>query len=377
MNGLSSATRIGMIGDLHGDIGALLTIAQALREHDVTVLVAVSDVGLLWPGENWSNNLTKVAKRLASSGQTLCWVDGNHEDHHRLGTFPVDAGGLRRLRPNLIHLPRGYRTSLDTGKTLAALGGANSIDFERRKDGVSWWAEESITDADLDTLGDTHADILIGHDAPLDLPSLDGVLTQTDRSWSTRALAYAEEGRRKFHQGFIRVSPSLYIGGHYHLPIDEVVGYFDDRHGFPTRVVLLDEVQGTGASCAILDLDTLGLDYFTSTGRALPAKPAQVTELTIGHGGRWLLDTIGSRHILDLDRRTIERLPGPDASPSTSDAVHCLRTLDVCRLGEPGRWTMKGGYLVDYYWHVSSIIRHIHRMPSLTDSPVTSSDRSR
>lgn len=48
---LTSANRIGLIGDLHGDVGALLTIARSMHENDVHILLALGDVGLLWPGK--------------------------------------------------------------------------------------------------------------------------------------------------------------------------------------------------------------------------------------------------------------------------------------------------------------------------------------
>jgi predicted phosphodiesterase len=281
---ISRATRIGLIGDLHGDVGALLAIARAMRERDVDVLLALGDVGLLWPGRNWSNQASKISKRLGSRHQVLYWVDGNHDDHRLLTSFAIAPDGTRPIRENVIHLPRGYRTTLASGRTLAALGGANSIDFEHRAEGVTWWPEEAITDADLQSLGTDHVDVLAGHDAPLDVPSLDRALASSDHSWSTQARAYAEEGRRRFHRGFLQVSPLLYLGGHYHQPIDEVVGYFGGAHGFRTRVVLLDMVQNEGASCAILDVHTLGLNYFTSRGRPVPTSPPQGIELTVATG---------------------------------------------------------------------------------------------
>ncbi|KQV05046.1 metallophosphoesterase family protein [Leifsonia sp. Root112D2] len=362
---LNMAAKIGLIGDVHGDLGAILDAATFMAERGVNVLLALGDVGLLWPGENGQQRLTKLSKRLADRGQTFYWVEGNHDDHHRLNQFPIAADGLRHLSERIVHLPRGYRTTLASGKSLAALGGANSIDRFLRTS-ASWWAEESITDDDLNTLGDEHADILVGHDAPLDILSLDRSLAATDRFWSQEALDYARQGRRMFHRGFLQTNPMLYLGGHYHQPIDEVVGYITDTITFASRIVVMDMVQHPDSACAaILDTDTLALEFFTLRGQALPAGPAQVVELTEKMSGRWLIHTIGSHHILDLDRRTIERRPGPNSIATTSDEVHYLRSLNTCRIGERGRWTMKGDYLTDYYWHASSAIRHIE---PLTDA---------
>jgi predicted phosphodiesterase len=358
--GLKSARHIGLIGDIHGDVGALLTIAKTMGEREVTVLLALGDVGVPWPGENWSNRLSKIAKRLAALDQIFYFVDGNHDDHNLLQTFQTGADGARELRPNIFHLPRGYRTVLASGKSFAALGGANSIDFAHRKENVSWWPQEAIDDVDLQVLGTTHADIMVGHDAPLNVSTLDIQLARTDQRWSHRGLTYARQGRRTFHKGFLQASPSLYLGGHYHLPVDEVVGYFDGTRGFASRVVLLDMVQGEGWSSAILDTRTLQLEFFTTAGVPVPPSPAQVTELSVEMTGRWLVESDGSWHRFNLDDLTVERVPRPGAARLAAiDRVCRIRTLDAVRIGEPGRWSLLSESVPDYVWHVSSVIQHI------------------
>ena len=133
--------------------------------------------------------------------------------------------------------------------------------------GRSVWAEESITEADLTKLGHEVADVLIGHDAPLDLPSLDAWLAATGHGWPPAGLKYSAEGRAMFHRGFQQVQPRLYLGGHYHRRIDELVTYSPGDREFQTRVVILD--QGGSASAtsqAILDVRTLELEYITRDG---------------------------------------------------------------------------------------------------------------
>ena len=74
-------------------------------------------------------------------------------------------------------------------------------------------------------LGHEKADVLIGHDAPLGLPSLDAWLAATDHGWPPAGLKYSAEGRALFHRGFLQVQPRLYLGGHYHRHIDELITY--------------------------------------------------------------------------------------------------------------------------------------------------------
>ena len=271
---LATATRIGFLGDTHGDLEHVLRVARTMAARRIRTLLVLGDFGFIWPRENTGNILNKLSKRLADRGQSLFFVDGNHEDFRRLLKFPVGADGLRWIRPNLAHIPRGYRTRLVSGRTLAALGGANSVDSVLRQEGYSWWAEEAITDADLAALGDDPADILIGHDAPMNLPTLDRRLAETAGLWPAAGREYAAAGRAVFHRGFIQVQPQLYLGGHYHRFIDETVAYGAGETGFVARVVILDKNGSKDAiSQAILDMATLELTFFGrdhSTATELP-----------------------------------------------------------------------------------------------------------
>ena len=264
---ISSARRIGFLGDTHGDMNHVLTVARMMSARGIELLVVLGDFGFIWPGYNWSVDIDKLSRRLRTTGQTLAFVDGNHEAFDLLYKFPVTDDGLRWLRPNIVHIPRGYRTVLASGATLAALGGANSIDVGHRVSGRSVWSEESITESDLANLGTAPAGVLIGHDAPLHLPTLDAWLAATDHGWPPAALKYSAEGRAMFHRGFLHAQPRLYLGGHYHRHIDEPVTYTTSETQFQTRVVILDE--GGSAfkiSQAMLDVETLELKYITRDG---------------------------------------------------------------------------------------------------------------
>ncbi len=256
---LSTADRIGFLGDTHGNMDHTLKAARHLANQDVRVLIVVGDFGFLWPGQNWGLNLAKLSRHLTRNNQTLYFVDGNHEGFPQLLGFPISQDGLRWVTPVIAHIPRGWRTTLASGRTMAALGGANSIDYQHRIPGRSWWPEETITDTDLTTLGTQPAEVMIGHDAPLNLPTLDRMLATTQQNWSTDALAYAAAGRETFHQGFLHVKPKLYVGGHYHLHVDDTVDYeTTDKQPFRCRVVLLNcDTTPLDQSTAVLDVHTL------------------------------------------------------------------------------------------------------------------------
>ncbi|MDY7542134.1 MULTISPECIES: hypothetical protein [unclassified Cryobacterium] len=92
-------------------------------------------------------------------------------------------------------------------------------------------------------------------------------------------------------------------------------------------------------------------------------EPQEVTALVGDEGGVWRVVTQGSSHILDLDAKTVTRIPGPGRPATFNDVTRPLRTLEECRVGESGRWTMMSDdEMTDFYWHVTSQIRRIERV---------------
>lgn len=91
-------------------------------------------------------------------------------------------------------------------------------------------------------------------------------------------------------------------------------------------------------------------------------------ELTGKEGGAWRVVTQGSSHILDLDAGTVTRIPGPGRPASVNDRARPLRTLEACRVGDAGRWTMfSDDVMIEFYWHVTSRIRRIEQMAVAPD----------
>lgn len=106
---------------------------------------------------------------------------------------------------------------------------------------------------------------------------------------------------------------------------------------------------------------TTGQDHPASDDVA--AESETVEELTGNEGGRWLITTLGSAHLIDLDRRTVCRFPGPNSAPSFNDVERPIRSLNHCRVGQVGYWTMVSfDFLLEYYWHRTSTIVRIERL---------------
>jgi len=266
---LSEADRIGVMGDLHGELDHAKLALKMFADKGVNVIVQLGDFGVIWPGPAWQADLEQLSQMLDENEQMLYFLDGNHEFFPRLLEFPVNADGLRWVSHNIAHLPRGYRIQIGDGtRTLAVLGGANSHDRQWRIAGESWWPEEQITDADLVALGTETADILLGHDSPA------GVHTRRGFGATTAEAEYAKESQTMFVRGMLQVRPKLTMGGHYHRHANAVMTMPADPP-FETRAVILDRDGASGISQAILDSRTLELEFFYRDGRTAVRRPEE------------------------------------------------------------------------------------------------------
>lgn len=253
-NRVQGVQRIGLVGDLHGNVNWAQGILQRLASLGIKHVFQVGDFGI-WPGLEGADYLRRVTSTVRRLGLCLWIIPGNHEDYSQI-TDPDDPeGGLERQILaegdgwEVALLPRGYAWELG-GRTFVALGGAPSIDFEMRKEGRSWWPEEMIRPSDIERLHrSAGADIMLCHDAP------DGGTLQVQRiidtpasqsMWSKEGLSYAAKGRMLMNHAYNVVKPKMFVHGHYHVP--------DMREGEDTTWISLGP-DGQRFNTAILDLE--------------------------------------------------------------------------------------------------------------------------
>lgn len=118
---------------------------------ETTYLIICGDFGGVWEYEE--NGEEKYwLDWLEEKPYTVLFVDGNHENHVKLNSMPVEewnGGKIHKIRPHVYHLMRGQVFTID-GKKIFTMGGAASHDKEWRKEGVSWWAEEIPSQEEFD-----------------------------------------------------------------------------------------------------------------------------------------------------------------------------------------------------------------------------------
>ena len=82
----------------------------------------------------------------------VLFIDGNHENHKALDTYPIvhwNGGRAHLIGNNILHLMRGEIFSIDN-KTFFCMGGGRSVDAYLRKEGKTWWPQEMPSKQDYD-----------------------------------------------------------------------------------------------------------------------------------------------------------------------------------------------------------------------------------
>ncbi|TFD67995.1 hypothetical protein [Cryobacterium ruanii] len=137
---LSTARRIGLLRDTLAGFEHVLIVSRILHARGIRTLVVLGNFGFVWPDHNCENGVDVLSGRLECRAQTLYFyfVDGIREGFTRLNQFPLADDGLRWLGPRIADIFLGWRTTLASGKTREALGGANFNDVAQRRRGASW-----------------------------------------------------------------------------------------------------------------------------------------------------------------------------------------------------------------------------------------------
>ena len=169
---------IFVTGDLHGHIDKSKLNTQFFpRQKDLTkddFVIIAGDFGGIWDesrSENW------LLHWLEKKRFTTLFVDGNHENFDLLNQYPVttwNGGKVHEIRPGILHLMRGQIFQIGA-VTFFTFGGADSVDKQFRKEGVSWWPQERPTEEEFEEGMNNLAkhnysvDYVISHTAPLNI----------------------------------------------------------------------------------------------------------------------------------------------------------------------------------------------------------------
>ena len=184
-----------IVGDVHGYFGYLNIL---INQKQPDLVICCGDFGY-WP------NVPSIKFKPKPQGSKILWIDGNHEDHWSLRDRKTDE-----LRKDVIYMPRGSTYTLDDGRKILFMGGADSIDKNVRRLGYDWFPEEVISQKDLENLPNEKIDIVISHTCPLELVGEMLGYRDKDIEPSNHALSYI----------YNRYNPKRWYFGHWHCHKD-------------------------------------------------------------------------------------------------------------------------------------------------------------
>lgn len=140
-------------GDTHGDIDFHKLNTKNFDPTGLTkndYVLVCGDFGVVWDGDGYDAYMQNWYNK---KPWTTLFVDGNHENHALLDSYPVEEwnGGLvHKISDSIIHLMRGQVYTID-GRKIFTMGGASSHDKAYRKENISWWAREVPSDEEFET----------------------------------------------------------------------------------------------------------------------------------------------------------------------------------------------------------------------------------
>lgn len=163
--------RVLVTGDKHRTFVPLFGLAEKQNLRETDILIITGDAGYVWD-KDYLHDVESLEQVFPG---IIAFLDGNHENHALLNSFPVVpwmGGKVHQVGERVLHLMRGEIYDI-YGKNYFVFGGARSVDKDRRKEGVSWWKEEEPSPEELEygrkqleTYRD-EIDFILTHETPL------------------------------------------------------------------------------------------------------------------------------------------------------------------------------------------------------------------
>lgn len=213
--------KIMMVGDTHGSSERLNEIITA---ESPDILIILGDGGFYWPERDYHSGAPRIRmddrnlQDLVLGDTKVFWLPGNHEPwdflERKYGRYGVDP---LEVIPNLWYCPIGSHITVN-GANILFIGGADSVDKAYRKRGLSWWAEEILTEKDYawllaNSLTITSYDIVCAHTCPSEF-NIAGTLKQGTGLYADK---FTDPTRDVLSKVLNVVNPSYWFFGHWHL----------------------------------------------------------------------------------------------------------------------------------------------------------------
>lgn len=219
--------RAAVVGDFHGQTHHFRAVVRTVRHAGISLLLGVGDVGFDMPGGQRGRTEKMMRLQLEKNDVDFVWVAGNHDNHAKLETLPLNPDGTRRVSNRNSNLQNGSIIEIE-GVRIGALGGPYSVDQRWRTAGKDWWSQEEPSQEEADRLvaecaGAPRLDIMLTHDVPMGVSGLHGL-----KGLSKDTMARANQTRLLLQETASRVRPKVLFAGHWHQRVRSELRWDDN-----------------------------------------------------------------------------------------------------------------------------------------------------
>ncbi len=195
------------IGDVHGRYDKYKAI---IREYPNTIQVGDMGVGFRrWPHGELSTDNPPHAEMVKANAQ---FIRGNHDN-------PAEC------RRHSQYIPDGK-----VHNDMMFIGGGYSVDWRARMEDFSWWKDEQLSQAEMNTIIDIYISakprLMVTHECP----TTAALAIPHSHHWDDRSRT------EQFLQALWEIhKPKIWVHGHHHISVDHVIN--------GTRFVCLAELE--------------------------------------------------------------------------------------------------------------------------------------
>ncbi len=189
-------SNILIVGDLHGDWQKINIL---INKKKPDIILQCGDFGW-WPILE-TKKLDWKLKGIKPNETKIYWCDGNHEEH----SYLIQDGLIHEMYENIYFCSRGSLLTLPDKQNVLFIGGADSIDKDRRILNYDWFNEENISNSDFEKMiSHKKVDIIISHTCPksFDINILSPKINDSNRIALDHILQ--------------KYKPDLWFFGHWH-----------------------------------------------------------------------------------------------------------------------------------------------------------------
>ena len=202
------------VGDHHGSWGQLFSVIDRLKIKNCYI-ISVGDSGIGFRAKKEQLSDIKILnKQFKKLDIIFMSIRGNHDD-------PSYYTGNDRIKLSNFELIEDYTVMEHNSKSIQCIGGAISIDRTGRKEGISYWVDESVVFV-KDKL--QKVDILVTHTAPnWCFPQQFNEMVYGWAREDAYLLEDLTDERAVVGEIFKICQPSLHLYGHFHSSWNEEI----------------------------------------------------------------------------------------------------------------------------------------------------------